>query len=49
MITKEEYGKQIEYYENVLSFQPNNKEKEKILKEIELLKERILFLLHRER
>lgn len=49
MINKEEYEKQIEHYESVLNFQPNNKEKEKVLKEIEYLREKILFTLHKEK
>lgn len=47
MITKEDYEKQIEHYESVLVFQPNEKEKQKILDEIQVLRERIIFLINR--
>ena len=47
MIKKEEYEEKINYYEKALEYQPNDKEKQKILKEIEYLKERILFLINK--
>jgi hypothetical protein len=47
MITKEDYQEKIDHYKEVLSFQPNEKEKDKVKQEIEYLKERILFLINK--